>query len=191
MMARRRWFQFSLRSALLLLTASSLWLGWKVEKTRRHRDAIRAITANGGEFFYAAPNATHAILQIQLLDGSVWLEQPVAYLPADIDAPPIGLAFQGSVFLLGADDVDHISRLKTLEFLDLSDIEIAEVGLYKLHGLKNLKQLAIPFALATSTAIADLENALSQCKVHRLRRYRRQPITQLGADEYLLVAISN
>ena len=47
-MLRRRGFQFSLRSCLLLTTVICLWLGWQTEKQRRRREATRAVEALGG-----------------------------------------------------------------------------------------------------------------------------------------------
>ena len=48
MLPRRRWLQFSLRSALLLMTAACIWLGWRVARERRVKEAIAAIEAMGG-----------------------------------------------------------------------------------------------------------------------------------------------
>ncbi len=40
--ARRSWLQFGLRSFLVLLTAFAVWLGWKAERARNHREAVKA-----------------------------------------------------------------------------------------------------------------------------------------------------
>ena len=48
MKARRRWLQFSLRGFLAVLTIGCLWLGWKVERAREKREAVKAIEAMGG-----------------------------------------------------------------------------------------------------------------------------------------------
>jgi hypothetical protein len=47
---RRRWFQFSLRGFLIAVTVFAGWLGWKIDRVRRHREAIRAVDAFGAGY---------------------------------------------------------------------------------------------------------------------------------------------
>jgi hypothetical protein len=49
---RRRWFQFSLRSLLILITVLAVWLGLQVNRVNRQRRAVEAITELGGQFSY-------------------------------------------------------------------------------------------------------------------------------------------
>ena len=49
---RRRWFQYSLRSFLILLTALAVWLGVVVNRAREQREAVKAIEAMGGVAIY-------------------------------------------------------------------------------------------------------------------------------------------
>ena len=48
----RRWFQYSLRSFLILLTVFAVWLGVVVNRAREQREAVKAIEALGGLVFY-------------------------------------------------------------------------------------------------------------------------------------------
>ena len=48
----RRWFQYSLRSFLVLLTAVAVWLGVVVNRAREQREAVKAIEALGGYVIY-------------------------------------------------------------------------------------------------------------------------------------------
>ncbi len=50
---RRRWLQFSLRTAFVVLTLFAVWLGWWVERARDKRDAVQAVLAIGGRINYA------------------------------------------------------------------------------------------------------------------------------------------
>ena len=52
MATRRRWLQFSLRTAFVLLTIGCLWLGWKVNRAGEQREAVEAIEALGGAVLY-------------------------------------------------------------------------------------------------------------------------------------------
>ena len=47
--SRRRWFQFSLRSFLIVLTALVVWLGVVVNRARAQREAIKAILKLQGD----------------------------------------------------------------------------------------------------------------------------------------------
>ena len=48
----RRWFQYSLRSFLVVLTALAVWLGVVVNRAREQREAVKAIEALGGVVYY-------------------------------------------------------------------------------------------------------------------------------------------
>ena len=66
---KRRWFRFSLRSLLVLVTAFCVWLGWEVNATRRQKEAVQAIVKAGGTIgydFQMIPNAIYG----KLLRGS-------------------------------------------------------------------------------------------------------------------------
>jgi hypothetical protein len=52
MRPNRRWFQYSLRSFLVVLTAAAVWLGVVVNRAREQREAVKAIEAAGGEAFF-------------------------------------------------------------------------------------------------------------------------------------------
>ena len=48
---RRRWYQFSLRTLLIVVTLSAIplgWVGWKLEQARRERAAIAWVEEMGG-----------------------------------------------------------------------------------------------------------------------------------------------
>jgi hypothetical protein len=49
---KRRWFRYSLRTFLLVITALCISLGWKVEAARQQREAVAAVRKFGGEVTY-------------------------------------------------------------------------------------------------------------------------------------------
>ena len=49
---RRRWFRFSLRMLLVVMTVLCVWLGFKVNAARRQKEAVDAITKAGGQVSY-------------------------------------------------------------------------------------------------------------------------------------------
>jgi hypothetical protein len=52
MKSTRRWFQYSLRSFLVLLTAVAVWLGVIVNRAREQRETVKAIEALMGRVQY-------------------------------------------------------------------------------------------------------------------------------------------
>lgn len=48
---RRRWFQFSLRTLLILLTVSAVWLGYFVERARTQREVVKALRGKGRMYY--------------------------------------------------------------------------------------------------------------------------------------------
>jgi hypothetical protein len=52
MATRRRWLQFSLQTAFVVLTAFAIWLGVAVNRAREQREAVKAIETLGGVVFY-------------------------------------------------------------------------------------------------------------------------------------------
>ena len=49
---KRRWFRFSLRMLLVVVTVLCVWLGFKVNAARRQREAVAAILKAGGSVNY-------------------------------------------------------------------------------------------------------------------------------------------
>jgi hypothetical protein len=49
---KRRWFRFSLRTFLVIVTLICVWLGWKINEARKQKQAVEAIQANGGTVLY-------------------------------------------------------------------------------------------------------------------------------------------
>src|SRR5215471_13446031 len=49
---KSRWFRFSLRTLLLLITALCVWLGIQVNAARRQRDAVAKLQKASGEIYY-------------------------------------------------------------------------------------------------------------------------------------------
>ena len=49
---KRRWFQFSLRTFLVLMTVFAVWFGWAMNKAREQRKAVAWVEELGGAVWY-------------------------------------------------------------------------------------------------------------------------------------------
>lgn len=84
MKPRRRLFQFSLRSLLVLLTIGCLWLGWKTERVREQRETVQAIEALGGfvrydwECYPASSEAPPGPVWLRRMIGDEFFQEPVS-----------------------------------------------------------------------------------------------------------------
>jgi hypothetical protein len=160
-MISRRWFQFSLRSLLLLITAFAIWLGWEVETVRREKEALKAIEVMGGEVMALDPAKgipRYALFNqqaVRLEDGSViW---PPGYEG--------GLLGYGPQLTLTDDGMKHIGRLTDIEFLSLNGVPITDAGLRRIHQLKHLQKIHIVGTAITDAGIAELKKALPACDI--------------------------
>jgi hypothetical protein len=49
--AKRRWFRYSLRTLLAVLTVGCLWLGWNVNIVQQRQAMLKEIETSGGRFW--------------------------------------------------------------------------------------------------------------------------------------------
>jgi len=139
--SQRRWFQFSLRTLLLVITAFAVWLGWRVKLAREQEAAVEAIQALGGSLIYR------------------YQEEDPAYRGANNPYPVWLTEFVGEEYLLSVagvylegDDVgdsallriaDHLQRLPDLRWLELRDTQVTDDGLVHVRNLRTLERLYI------------------------------------------------
>ena len=60
MRPRRRWFQYSRRSFLVVVTSLAVWLGIVVNRAGEQQEAVKAIEALGGHVTYDWEPGAHA-----------------------------------------------------------------------------------------------------------------------------------
>jgi len=188
--ARRRWFQFSLRTIFVLMTVAGTlfgWLGLRIRKGFEQRQAVRAIKDLGGSVGFAAPTAwwqranwlRESFGDEVLLDVN---EVNLNLLPVD-DA---GLAHVAGFTKLaqlrlnstGVTDAGlaHLGALQELEVLDLANTHIQGSGFRYCGRLVKLEVLAV-----NGTQLHDdgLSYLRSKSALRRLYLYGT-PITDEG-----------
>jgi len=188
---RRRWFQFRLRSLLILVAVTAVALAafriW-VEPYRRQQAAISVIKDLGGTFKTEA--------------SDVWLrrwfgaERIFGYELQDLVVVDLADCEEPHAYL------NHIRRLPALRTLVVGRDSFTDEHLDSLRELISLKWLVLDYTSVTNDGIAELMQALPHLQVHLSERRARRffstedvvisPIDeQLAADvdqEHFLVA---
>ena len=136
---KRRWFQFSLRTLLAVVTFLAVvpggWLIYEKQQARRHMEAATKLRRVGADV-YAKPKW----LWTQLEPGS----------PGIIVG--LGLRYRN----LTDADLQPLSSLRELVWLDLNDTPVGNDGLVHLSGLTGLERLRLDETQVTDDGLAHL-----------------------------------
>ena len=154
---RRRWFQYSLRTLLVLVTVLCVWLAVTANRARKQREAVAAIEAVGGVVYYEYQTKSG-----QKPPGPKWLREL------------IGDEYFVSVVLVDFNETQvtdaglmHLKGLTKLELLYLNRTQITDAGLEHLKGLTNLEDLWLNGTQVTDEGVKKLQQALPNCGIHR------------------------
>ena len=154
---RRRWFQFRLRTLLIVVLVLSLplsWLAMRMERARRQRRAVEAISSLRGQAscdwqnyprYGAEPTWLRRILGDDFFDPVTW-----AVLNRDTITDA---------------DLEHLKGLPSLEILSLPDTRVSDAGLEYVSGLSQLEYLDLRNTDVTPEGIRKLQEALPNCKI--------------------------
>jgi len=151
----RRFLQFSLRSLLifvLLVSIGMSWLGVKLERARRQREAVDVIEELGGVVTYDYEGG------VANVDPSVpkWAHE---LLGDDFffDVVAVGVFRRD----FGDDEAIYLKRLTNLEVLTTFYIQITDAGLEHLEGLTSLRVLHLGGTQVTDAGLEHLEGLTS------------------------------
>ena len=198
---RRRWFQFSLRAFLILLTIAAISFGVYVDRAHRQRDAVKALTARGSMVGYDYPRYIFPRAGLAVLEESSWRDWLIEHLGRDYAANVqyVQLAVEAKkggdrspiaddrllivsqfkrldqLFINGVDVDDtalaHLQNSKSLKLLSLASTKVGDEGVHYLAKLENLEYLDLN---GTSTSDAGLRHL----NLHRTR-VTEQGVTKL------------
>ena len=150
---KRRWYQYSLRTLLVLMALVSVAMSWLVARCRRGRQcaAVQAIQHLGGLVLYdyqvdvgrdprrrtAAIRLVHALAGDDLLRSAALVD------------------FSGNTRLTDA-DLQQLKSLPGLRILDLGGTQITDAGLQNLAGLAQLQDLRLDGTRITDAGLKHL-----------------------------------
>jgi hypothetical protein len=175
---KRRWFQFSLRTLLLVTAALAIWLGQVTERVRRQRKAVESLTAIQADIFYNANfchddarplafslgqfyyHVTERDWQHDDEDeaprGPKWLQDwiGVDYFRSVIAVDLRGASPGGEI---AGEILADVSQLRCLEGLNLDGVEsLTDADLAHLKRLTSLHHLFLKETHITDAGLANL-----------------------------------
>ena len=174
---KRRWFQFSLRALLvftLLVSIAMSWLGVKLRRARRQREAVDVIEKLGGYVQYAPmPNYTESsppewmvnvlgedcfrYVSSANLSGTGFGDEEMPFLKRLTNLNDLDL---GLTQITDA-RLDQLESLIRLTGLNLSSTQISDAGLRHLEGLPRLADLGLSGTRVTDDGLEHLEGMTS------------------------------
>jgi hypothetical protein len=173
-----RWFQYSLRSLLLLVLLVSLGMSWvavRMKRAREQEQAVEEIAKVGGEvqYDYQDPQFRTSGDPFAESDppGPAWLRN---VLGQNFFAAVVAVDFRRSS--VNDAGLGHVERLMQLQTLDLSGAQITDAGLQHLKGLTQLKTL---FLSGRKVTDAGLEHLRGLTQLQQLNLYDTQ-VTDAG-----------
>jgi hypothetical protein len=155
MMAGRKWFQFSLRSFLLVVTAACLWLGRYVRPVDEN-EAVAAIEEMGGLVRWDLGENGHPA-------GVLFITHLIVGGAGAADIPKVR-----KKATLTDKGLKYVACLPTVRHLILESVPITDTGLQRIHGLRNLRMVGLIGTDVTAAGIAELRQALPACEIHYL-----------------------
>lgn len=153
---KRKWYQFSLRTLLILVAVFSVLMGligWKFQKIREWQILLAKLNRQPYvEWSYGNP------------DKLYFLADPLAnFSLTDEDIATVGKISTLSVFLIDYapnvtdNGIKHLSGLKSLRILELSNTRITDEGLRYLKALPNLESLDLNGNIITDKGLSHLQ----------------------------------
>ncbi len=152
---RRRWFQFSLRTFLVLMLLASHGLGWlgtAIQRGRVRRNAVLAIIELGGHIEYHEPS--------NFLQRSDWLRKSLGdELLLDVEVVILVIEKVSDA------DLVHLKGLTQLHSLNLRNTQVSDAGLVHLKGLAQLRDLYLYNTQVSYEGVGELQKALPNCQI--------------------------
>jgi hypothetical protein len=166
---RRRWFQFSLRTLLIVALVLSIPLAWVAARMRqagRQREAVEAIRKLGGrvEYDHQRENIDgYRVLDLsRKLPGRKWLRGSFGDdFFSNVDA----VTLDGQK--VSDADLQSLAGLSRVKELTLTNIDITDAGLEYLKRLEQLEFVYLRGSLVTDEGVRSLQQSLPKCVIEK------------------------
>ncbi len=161
----RRWFRFSMRTMIVVVTAFCVWLGITSSRANRQRRAVEIIKKAGGTAYYDFDADDDGVLRTPPLSpsGPDWLRRS------------IGIDYFSTVVRVGLDDRKNpnddafaaLADLPQLRNLFLGGSAVSDAVMSRLKGLNQLHALIVVHSTVTDAGWKAFER-LTQLKSLRI-----------------------
>lgn len=158
--SKRRWFQFSLRTLLIVTAIFAALFAWWSHKARQQREMVKAISRSGGDVQYDFHRSA--------AKGPVnWPQWIVDMLGVDYFASVWRISLIGPEFTDA--NLEPLDRDTAFQELLLSHSQITDSGLQRLHGSQALQSLSLESTRVGDDGLKRIEG-LTTLKALGLRR---------------------
>ena len=161
---KRRWYQFSLKTLLVVMTVTCVWLAIISDRARRQRAAVDRIHELGGTLLY---NYETGSSEYKGDDppGPDWLVELIG-----VDYFDDVVAVRLRDLPVTDADLDLVRDLPDLRGLSISRTKVTDAGLAHLTALTKLERLDLDGTNITVAGIKKLQQALPKCLIIQNRR---------------------
>jgi len=169
-----RWYQFSLRTLLIVTLVVAVFFGWvassRLRRAKQNREAmaevfkVKAEIENlGGRVVMAFDRAAGVlyIAEVRIPQGPFG-EAELEHLKGLTKIEYLSLSYT-QVTDAG---LVHLGGLTNLKWLNLSHTQVTDAGLVHLKGLTNLEFLHLSYTQVTDEGVKKLQEALPNCYIH-------------------------
>ena len=160
-----RWYQYQLRSLLVLIVVLCLgfgWLGGKIRRIVSEKRAAPLIQAMGGRILYGIVESPN--FRTKLQDEMSYTADESLRKMLSIDH-----SFANWVDLDDTDvadeDFDVLDGLSYLEYLSLNNTQITDAGLPHLYKFEYLQIVDLRNTQVTTEGVDKLKLALPKCEI--------------------------
>jgi Leucine Rich repeat len=176
--SRRRWYQYSLGTMLIVVTVIGYSMSSLVDNVREGRQqqaALAPILKLGGRVYYGRTTPAPVWLQELLGRDSFRSVIMVDLSNTTVSAADLeylkGLTTLKSLVLrdtlVNDDGLEHLKGLPQLLTLWLERTHVTDAGLEHLKGLNQLRELYLTSTKVTDAGVERLQESLPRCIIHR------------------------
>ena len=154
---RRPFWQFSLRTMLVLLTVFCMWLGWIAHRANEQRKAVAWVRETGGLVYYDYEIDEDGMYRRDPKPpGPKWLRQ---FLGADYFQEVTRLFLDNTE----VSDLTPLAGMRNLEVLHLDGTQVSDLA--PLAKLTSLQRLSLSNTQIREEQVEQLRKALPNCLV--------------------------
>lgn len=154
--AKLRWYQYGLRTLLVVVTIFGIacsWFATRLLRAKRQEEAVEAIQRVGGVVYYNYQLDASNTLNPEIEPpGPVWLRK---LLGVDFFWNVTEVHF--SFTELTDKDFEHLKGLTQLQILTFNETEVTDAGLECIKNLNGLQRLALDKTTIRNVVLAHLE----------------------------------